>query len=140
MNTKKILRPINLANTSTQHMAVRTIYFTSRVWYNYRLMKYAVIQLQGKQYRVEPGQTLTVDLLPGKPGDVLTITDVLLLKDGEKVTVGTPLVAGAKVNLKIIASGKDKKLRVFKYKAKSKYRKTIGHRQAITNLEVSSIA
>lgn len=102
-------------------------------------MKYAVIQLQGKQYRVESGQKLTVDLLPGKQGDTITTSDVLLLKDGDQVSVGTPLVKGAKVELKILESGKDQKLRVFKYKSKSKYRKTIGHRQAITNLEVSSI-
>lgn len=102
-------------------------------------MKYAVIQLQGKQYLVQPGQLLTVDLLPGKPGDKIEITDVLLKRDADKVSVGTPLVKGAKVVLKVVQSGKDTKLKVFKYKSKSRYRKTIGHRQSITNLEVVSI-
>lgn len=102
-------------------------------------MKYAVIQLQGKQYQVEAGQKLTVDLLEGKAGDEVEITDVLLVNDAGKVQVGTPLVKDAKVTLKILESGKDEKLRVFKYKSKSKYRKTIGHRQRITNLEVVSI-
>lgn len=102
-------------------------------------MKYAVIQLQGKQYLVRPGQLLTVDLLPGKPGDKIEITDVLLKRDADNVSVGTPLVKSAKVVLKVVQSGKDTKLKVFKYKSKSRYRKTIGHRQSITNLEVVSI-
>ena len=102
-------------------------------------MKYAIIALQGKQYQVSEGQQLTVDLLPQKEGEELEVTDVLLLHDGQQVQVGTPLVAGASVKLKVVESGKDEKIRVCRDKSKSKYRKSIGHRQRITNLEVVSI-
>jgi large subunit ribosomal protein L21 len=102
-------------------------------------MKYAVIALQGKQYKVEEGQVLSVDLVSTEPGKELEVTDVLLKSGGKKIEVGQPLVKGAKVMVKVVESGKDKKLTVFKYKAKSKYRKTIGHRQRISNLEVVKI-
>jgi large subunit ribosomal protein L21 len=102
-------------------------------------MKYAVIQLQGKQYRVAEGQTLTVDRVATEPGQTFDTSDVLLLSDGKKVSVGTPLVKGSKVTLKVLETGKDEKVVVFKYKSKSKYRKTIGHRQRISNLEVVKI-
>jgi large subunit ribosomal protein L21 len=103
-------------------------------------MTYAIIQLQGKQFKVSEGQKLTVDLLPQEVGAKMEVTDVLLASDGKNVQVGQPLVEGAKVTLEVLESGKDAKLRVFKYKSKSKYRKTIGHRQRITNLEVAKIA
>ncbi len=103
-------------------------------------MKYAVIALQGKQYKVSEGDKLTIDLLEEKEVDkTFDVTDVLLLSDNGKVSVGTPTLKN-KVTLKVLEHGKDAKLRVFKYKSKSKYRKTIGHRQRITNLEVISIA
>ena len=103
-------------------------------------MKYAIITLQGKQYQVSTGDKLTVDLLDKKVDEKFDVTDVLLVNDDGKVSVGTPLVAKAKVTLKVLEHGKDAKLVVSKYKSKSKYRKTIGHRQNITNLEVVSIA
>jgi large subunit ribosomal protein L21 len=103
-------------------------------------MKYAIIQLQGKQYKVEEGQVFTVDQVATEPGKTFEVSDVLLTSDGQKVAVGTPLVKNAKVTLKVVETGKDAKLVVFKYKSKSKYRKTIGHRQRISNLEVVKIA
>ncbi|MBQ6438363.1 50S ribosomal protein L21 [bacterium] len=103
-------------------------------------MKYAIIKLQGKQYRVSAGDKLTVDLLATPAGEQLTVSDVLLVADGDQVQVGTPLVKGASVTLKVIESGKDAKIDVFKYKSKSKYRKSHGHRQRITNVEVVKIA
>ena len=103
-------------------------------------MKYAIIKLQGKQYQVSEGDKLTVDLLPGEAGATIDVSDVLLVADGENVQVGTPTVTGASVALKIVESGKDAKLDVFKYKSKSKYRKMHGHRQRITNVEVVKIA
>jgi large subunit ribosomal protein L21 len=102
-------------------------------------MTYAVIAFQGKQYKVEQGQTLTVDLVGAASGDKVEVTDVLLVSEGKNVKVGTPLVDKAQVTLKVVESGRDKKLRVFKYKSKSKYRKTIGHRQSISNVEVVAI-
>lgn len=103
-------------------------------------MKYAIIQLQGKQYKVTEGQILTVDLLKREEGENFEITDVLLVNDEGEVKIGQPVVAKAKVMMKVLENGKDKKLRVVKYKSKSKYRKVMGHRQRISNVEVVSIA
>ena len=103
-------------------------------------MKYAVVQLQGKQYKVKEGQKLTVDHLEAKVGDTWECSDVLMIANEGKFQIGSPLVKGAKVGFKVLEQGKDEKIRVFKYKSKSKYRKIHGHRQQITNLEVVSIA
>lgn len=102
-------------------------------------MKYAVIQLQGKQYQVSVGETLTVDRLDAEVGQTLDIKDVLLMVDGENVTIGQPLVKDASVKLKVLEHGRGDKIRVFKYKSKSRYRRTLGHRQDLTNLEVVAI-
>ena len=103
-------------------------------------MKYAIVSLQGKQYKVSEGQRLTVDRLASEVGSELSISDVLLFSDGKKVDVGTPILKDRQVTFKILETGKDEKLDVFKYKSKSKYRKSHGHRQRITNLEVTKIA
>jgi large subunit ribosomal protein L21 len=108
--------------------------------YNLPLMKYAVIKLQGKQYKLTEGEKLTVDFLDKPAEEVFAAQEVLLMVDGQKQQVGTPTVKGAEVKLKVLESGKGEKIRVFKYKAKSKYRKTIGHRQKQTNVEVVSIS
>ena len=102
-------------------------------------MNYAIIQLAGKQYRVEEGQTLTVNRLVAEPEKPLTITDVLLTSDNGNVSVGTPRVDGAEVTLKVKSHQAGPKLRVALYKAKSRYRKVRGHRQAETTVEVASI-
>ena len=103
-------------------------------------MKYAVIQLQGKQHRVAVGDLLTVDKMPQEVGAEVKVTDVLLTADGEKVTVGQPLIKGASVSLKVVEQGKGEKIEVYKFKAKSRYRRHNGHRQELTNLEVTKIA
>jgi large subunit ribosomal protein L21 len=103
-------------------------------------MQYAVIQLAGKQYKVTKGDTLTVNSLNLEDGKEFTVEDVLLAVDGDKIQVGAPLVSGAKVKLKAIITKKGDKLRVAKYKAKSRYRKVRGHRQLETTVEVVSIA
>ncbi len=103
-------------------------------------MKYAVIQLQGKQYRVQEGDVLTIDRWDAEADKSVDVSDVLLLADGEQVQVGTPVVTGVKVTLEVLEHGMDEKLRVFKYKSKSKYRKTHGHRQRVTNVKVAKIA
>jgi len=103
-------------------------------------MKYAVIQLQGKQYRVSEGDVLTIDQLDAEAGSELTISDVLLVAADDQTQVGTPTVAGSQVTLKVLEHGLDEKIRVFKYKSKSKYRKTHGHRQRVTNVSVVKIA
>lgn len=99
----------------------------------------AIIQFQGKQYKVEKNQTLTVDRLENKPGEKITVSDVLLVDTGKKVSVGTPTVTGAKVVLEVGDHTRGDKVRVAKFKSKSRYRKVRGHRQLQTMLTVTSI-
>lgn len=101
----------------------------------------AIIQLQGKQHIVVVGDVLVIDRLEtAEVGKKLEVTDVLLTTDGTKTEVGTPLLKGAKVTFEVIEHAKGDKIRVFKYKSKSKYRKTNGHRQLQTTLKVVTIA
>jgi len=100
---------------------------------------YAVIQTGGKQYTVRPGGTLNVEKLDGEAGSEVELTDVLMVADGEMVSVGVPLVSGAKVLAEIVEHGKGKKVIVFKYKQKIRYRKKTGHRQQFTRLAVKEI-
>lgn len=102
--------------------------------------KYAVIQLQGKQHKVTEGEILVVDKLPEAAGQKIKVTDVLLLNDGKKVTIGTPLVEKAFVSLEVVDQQKGKKIRVATYKSKSRYRRVKGHRQHQTVLKVTKIA
>lgn len=100
---------------------------------------YAVIQLAGKQFTVSAGDTITSDRMTVEPDKTVEIADVLLYVDGDNRQIGTPLVKGAKVTLKALDHTKGDKIRVATYKAKSKYRKVKGHRQALTTFEVVSI-
>lgn len=100
---------------------------------------YAVIETGGKQYKVEKGTTVQVERLDAEPGKELTLDRVLLVADGEKVEVGAPVVKGAKVQAKVVGHGRGKKLVVFKYKAKSHYRRKTGHRQGYTTLRIEDI-
>ena len=93
----------------------------------------------GKQHRVEPNQLLDVERLPAAVGDTVELLDVLLITDGEEVTVGQPTVVGARVIAEVMEHGRDKKIVVFKYKAKTRYRKKIGHRQSYTRLAIRQI-
>lgn len=103
-------------------------------------MKYAVIQLQGKQFQVSEGDELIVDRLEQAEGDKFDVTDVLLLVDGDKKSIGQPVVKGVKVSCEVLANNKGEKIRVAKYKAKSRYRKVIGHRQLQSVLKIVKIA
>lgn len=100
---------------------------------------YAIIATGGKQYKVEEGQTLDVELLHAEAGETVEVDSVLMLnKDGAVVT-GKPYVEGAKVTLKVVENGKAPKITVFKYKAKKNYRRKKGHRQPYTRVTVESI-
>lgn len=101
---------------------------------------YAVIETGGKQYRVAPGGVIAVERLPGGVGDVVELSRVLLVGEGEKVKVGAPIVAGAKVRATIVAQARGPKIMVFKFKRRRKYRRKTGHRQALTRLRVEEIA
>jgi large subunit ribosomal protein L21 len=100
---------------------------------------YAVIKTGGKQYRVQPGDLLVVEKLEGEPGAAVSFGDVLLLGDGDDVTVGAPTVAGAAVAATLIETRKGEKVKVFKKIRRQGYRRTRGHRQAETVLRVTGV-
>ena len=100
---------------------------------------FAVIKTGGKQYRVQEGDVIYVEKLNAEV-DAVVDFDVLLCGEGEDVTVGTPVVEGAKVEGKVLAQGKGKKVVVFKFKAKKGYRRTNGHRQPFTKVEITKIS
>jgi len=100
---------------------------------------YAIIETGGKQYKVAPGQTIDVERLDVAENNTVELDRVLLIVDGDKVTVGTPDVDGAKVVATSQGEGKGKKIIVFKYKPKVRYRKKTGYRQFYTRLAIDSI-
>jgi large subunit ribosomal protein L21 len=104
-------------------------------------MSYAVINIAGKQYQVAEGETLTIDLQEGAiDAKSITVTDVLLVKTATDLKIGAPFVTGAQVVLEHAADQRGEKIRVFKYKAKSRYRKTQGFRPEQSVFTVKSIA
>ena len=102
---------------------------------------FAIIKTGGKQYRVKENDTLRVEKLPGKVGDVIVFEEVLLIGDekGEDIRVGMPTVSGAKVEAKILEQARAKKISVVKYKPKVRYRRRVGHRQEYTKVQVTGI-
>ena len=100
---------------------------------------YAIIKTGGKQYKVSEGDVITVEKLAAAEGDAVTFDEVLTVVNDGDVKVGTPVIAGAKVTGKVEAQGKGKKIRIFKYKAKSNYRKRQGHRQPYTKVEITAV-
>lgn len=102
-------------------------------------MQYAVIRLGGKQYKVSKDSTIEVDKIAGEAEEKIVIDDVLLVADGNKVTVGKPLVNGAKVTAKIVEQKKGDKIRVMKFKSKVRYRKTTGFRALLSVVKIEDI-
>ena len=100
---------------------------------------YAIIETCGKQYKVSEGDVVFFEKLDAEEGKKVKFDNVILVSDGKKVEVGTPYVKGAKVEGKVIAHGKGKKIVVFKYKAKKNYRRKQGHRQPYTKVEITSV-
>jgi large subunit ribosomal protein L21 len=100
---------------------------------------YAVLKTGGKQYRVAIGDRIEVEKLASAVGDQVTLTDVLMIENDGNVTVGKPMVAGAEVIAKVVGEGKGDKVTHFDYRNKHRRRKTIGHRQQFTRLEISEI-
>ncbi len=101
---------------------------------------YAVIKTGGKQYRVQAGDVLVVEKLDGEPGAEVAFGEVLMLGDGEAVTIGAPLVDGAKVSATLIETRRGEKIKIFKKIRRQGYRRTQGHRQSETVLRVTAIA
>jgi large subunit ribosomal protein L21 len=100
---------------------------------------YAVVSSGGKQYRVEAGTTLTVERIGAEAGAAVTFDRVLLIGDGEAVTVGTPTVAGASVSATVLGEELGPKLVIFKFKQKVKYRRRTGHRQHLVRVRIDAI-
>ena len=100
----------------------------------------AIIVTGGKQYNVSEGDTLFIEKLPVEAGDAVTFDQVLAIVDGENTKFGAPVVEGAKVEAKVVKSGKGQKIRVLKYKAKKGYHKRQGHRQPYTKVEIGKIS
>ena len=101
---------------------------------------YAIIKTGGKQYKVSPGDRVKVELLEGEKGTTLEFPEVLLVEKDGNVTVGSPVVSGAKVTAEIVSQGRARKVLVFKHKRRKSYRKMNGHRQYFTELLVKEIS
>jgi large subunit ribosomal protein L21 len=101
-------------------------------------MIYAIVETGGKQYKVSPGQTIEVAELPEQQGSIVELDRVLLVADGDRLHIGTPVV-GAKVRATVLGQGKGEKVTVFKYKPKVRYRRKRGHRQPYTKLVIDEI-
>ena len=100
---------------------------------------YAVIESCGKQYKVSEGDVVFFEKLDVEEGKNVTFDNVILFSDGKDVKIGTPYVKGCKVEGNVVKNGKGKKIIVYKYKAKKNYRRTQGHRQPYTKVEIKSI-
>ena len=101
---------------------------------------HAIIETGGKQFKVAEGDTLFIEKLPVESGETVTFDKVLAVIDGDKITVGTPVVEGAKVDASAVKNGKGKKVIVFKYKPKKGYRRKQGHRQPYTKVTIGKIS
>jgi large subunit ribosomal protein L21 len=105
-----------------------------------RFNMYAVIKAGGKQYRVASGEKLKIEQVAADVGSEIVLDQVLMVADGEVVTLGTPTLAGALVKAKVISHGRGEKVRIFKMRRRKHYRKSQGHRQNYTEIEILGIA
>ena len=100
---------------------------------------YAVVETGGKQYRVAVGDVIRVEKLEADAGSSVNLDKVLLVADGDNLRVGAPTVAGAAVTATVKAHGRADKIRIFKFRRRKHYRKTQGHRQHYTEIEITGI-
>lgn len=101
---------------------------------------YAIVEINGKQYQVEEGRYVVVDLLDQAPDATMELDKVLMVADGKATKIGQPFVEGAKVSAKVLTHYKDKKVLVYKMKRKKGYRRKNGHRQQYTRLQIEQIS
>jgi large subunit ribosomal protein L21 len=101
---------------------------------------YAVIKTGGKQYRVAAGEKLKVEQIPAEIGAEIVLDQVLLVANGDNVTMGAPLISGASVNAKVVSHGRGEKVHIYKMRRRKHYRKSQGHRQNYTEIEILGIA
>ena len=100
---------------------------------------YAILKTGGKQLKAAKNDVLIVEKLEGEPGSVIEFGEILMFSDGDKTTVGSPLIKGAKVTGEIIRQGKGPKIQAFNYKAKKNERKRWGHRQPQTYVKITAV-
>ncbi len=101
---------------------------------------YAVIKTGGKQYRVAAGEKIKVEQIAADVGQEIVFSEVLAVGNGTELKVGTPLVSGATVTVKVVAHGRHDKVRIFKMRRRKHYQKRQGHRQNFTEIEIASIS
>ena len=101
---------------------------------------YAVIKTGGKQYRVAKGDKLKVEKLPVEAGSSVDIDDVLMIGDGDNVTIGAPRVDGGKVTATVVSHGRHDKIEIVKFKRRKHHQKRTGHRQDYTEIEITNIS
>jgi large subunit ribosomal protein L21 len=101
---------------------------------------YAVIKAGGKQYRVASGEKLKIETVVAEVGSEIVLDQVLMVADGDKVTLGTPMLSGATVKAKVLSHGRADKVHIFKMRRRKHYRKSQGHRQNYTEIEILGIA
>ena len=100
---------------------------------------FAVVRTGGKQYRVAVGDELLVERLGTEPGESIQLGDVLMVANGEDVRIGAPVLDDASVRATVLSHGRGEKIRIFKFKAKKRYRKRAGHRQDYTRVKIDEI-
>lgn len=100
---------------------------------------YAIVETGGKQYKIQPGEVLRVEKLPGNVGDPVAFDKVLMLGTDDEVRVGSPLVDGARVTGRIVTQDKGRKIVIFKFKRRKRYRLKKGHRQLFTAVQIDAI-
>jgi large subunit ribosomal protein L21 len=101
---------------------------------------YAVIKAGGKQYRVASGEKLKIETVVAEVGSEIVLDQVLMVADGDKVTLGTPTLSGATVKAKVLSHGRADKVHIYKMRRRKHYRKSQGHRQNYTEIEILGIA
>ena len=101
---------------------------------------YAVVKTGGKQYRVSAGEKLKIEQIAAEIGQEIVLDQVLVVADGDALKMGTPLVVGATVKAKVLSQGRGEKVRIFKMRRRKHYRKSQGHRQNYTEIEILGIA
>ncbi len=100
---------------------------------------YVIVNTGGKQYKIQKGDVLRVEKIPGEVGSPVSFDKVLMFSDGENVNIGRPVLDNVAVKGHIVEQGKDKKIIVFKYKRRKRYRRKLGHRQQYTEIKIDSI-
>jgi len=101
---------------------------------------YAVFRTGGKQYRASAGERVRIEKLTADVGAAVEFDQVLIVGEGADIKVGAPLVAGGKVSAKVVSQGRDEKIMIIKFRRRKHYRRTQGHRQAFTEVEITSIS